>query len=123
LEVGPKEKWLIEQAKRNRMPIPERVMQAPLLIPGLDFYLTAFLTLSSERQVGMGEGRIPWSKTKDYALHYGLDDVEFDILWELITRVDGAYLEWQSKRSRKDAAVKKDSPPEEGRVVLKPSGR
>lgn len=104
------------------MPIPDRVLNAPVLIPGLDFYLTAFLTLSSERQVGMGEGRIPWSKTLKYALHYGLADVEFDILWELITRIDGAYLEWQSKRSKKDAAVKKEAP-EEGRVVLKPSGR
>lgn len=114
---------MIEQAKRNRMPIPERVMNAPIIIPGLDFYLTAFLVLSSERQNGMGEGRIPWSKTREYALHYGLNDVEFEILWELITRIDGAYLEWQSKRSKKDTTAKRDLPPEEGRVVLKPSGR
>jgi len=96
---------LIEQAKKNRRPVPDKIMNAPVLFPGLAFYYAAFMTLSSCRPVGMAEGRIPWTVVKDYALHYGLDDEEFDILWELITRVDAAYLAWQNKRSSKKEPV------------------
>ncbi len=96
---------MIEQAKKNRRPVPDKIMNAPVLFPGLAFYYAAFMTLSSCRPVGMAEGRIPWTVVKDYALHYGLDDEEFDILWELITRVDAAYLAWQNKRSSKKEPV------------------
>jgi hypothetical protein len=86
-------------------------------MPGLAFYMSAFYSLSSCRAVGMAEGRIPWTAVKDYALYYGLDEVEFDILWELITRVDAAYLDWQSKRVAKKEPVKKSTGTKEPRII------
>lgn len=80
-------------------------MNAPVLLPGLVFYYTAFMTLSSCRAIGMAEGRIPWTVVREYALYNGLCDEEFDILWELITQVDAAYLAWQNKRSSKKEPV------------------
>ncbi len=48
----------------------------------------------------MGEGRIPWTAVNDYAKRYGLLDREFDMLWELLYRADGAYLTWQNTRPK-----------------------
>lgn len=108
---------MLEQARLNRTPIPDRILNKPILAVGLQFYLTAFVELSSCRPVGMAEGRIPWTAVREYALHCGLDEIEFDILWELITRVDAAYLEWQSKRADKKGAIAKPPPKKAEGVV------
>lgn len=68
-------------------------------MPGLQFYYSAFWTLSSCRPVGMGEGRIPWSSVNAYSLRYRLDDVELDHLWVLITQMDGEYLKFANKKA------------------------
>ena len=46
----------------------------PVLLPGLDFYFTAFQELQSERPIGMAAGCIPWSSIINWAAFHGLDD-------------------------------------------------
>lgn len=76
-----------------------------MLAPGLEFYYNAFNTLSSCRPIGMAEGRIPWTAANEFSLRYGLNDVELDVLWSLISKMDSAYLEWQSKKTSKDTPI------------------
>lgn len=93
---------VIEQARRMGTPLPERLANPPQLTPGLEFYYVAFITLSSERQTGFGEGRIPWSKAKQYAETYGCRGEDFERFWLVLSHMDGAYLKYRSDKSKKD---------------------
>jgi hypothetical protein len=100
LEQGPTEQFIIEQAIRNRVPIPDKIANAPILQPGLVFYYKAYLTLSSCRASGWTEGRIPWLAANEYAKRYDLDEEEFDILWTLVCEMDTVYIRHQQKRAK-----------------------
>lgn len=92
-------------ARKQNLPIPEKLANAPRLTPGLEFYYSAFLNLSSERQVGFSEGRIPWSKVKDYCdrLKMSLDD--FERTWAIIAHMDAAYLKYRGEKSKTGAGA------------------
>lgn len=85
-------------------------------MPGLEFYFNAFFTLSADRHIGMAEGRIPWTAVDRYAQRYDLTDDEFDVLWDVLTAMDAAYLEWSNKESEKKAMAEKQSKQREGLV-------
>lgn len=110
MEQGPTEKFIVEQAQRNKVAIPKAILDAPTLQAGLDFYLKAFFILSSCRQIGMSESRIPWTAANDYSLRYGLSEADFDALWELISAMDTAYLNHQAKKHDKKEAVGRKPP-------------
>lgn len=48
----------------------------------------------------MAEGRIPWTAVNDYAVRYGLDEEELDILWTLVCEMDTVYIRHQQKRAK-----------------------
>lgn len=79
-------------------------------MPGLQFYYSAFWTLSSDRQTGMGEGRIPWTAVNEYSLRYGLDEYELDHLWLMITAMDGEYLKFANKKASGGIGEDKSKP-------------
>lgn len=57
----------------------------PQLMPGLDFYLQAYIDLLPDRQIGMAAGQIPWYNIKQYAMHHGINcPDEFDVLLRYI---------------------------------------
>lgn len=70
---------------------------------GDSFYLDAFRMLSTERQIGMEIGEIPWSKIVEYGLHKGLDGDMIDVLVHVVREMDGAYLGWTGEEIRKKA--------------------
>jgi hypothetical protein len=59
---------------------------------------TAFAELSTDRQLGMAEGPIPWSSIRRYAHEYGFD---LSDLSDILRRVDGAYLRHQAAKLEK----------------------
>lgn len=73
------------------MPIPERIKNAPALLLGLELYLAAWLDLSSEREIGWGEGPIPWSEVENYADRLELDEDEREELHFHIRQLDATY--------------------------------
>jgi len=79
--------------------VPEKIANAPTLLPGLSFYFQAFLALSSCRAIGMGEGRIPWTAAYDYAERMDLDSDEFEDLWVLVSLMDAEYLKYRLKQA------------------------
>ena len=69
---------------------------APTLTPLQELYLEAFSELSTERQIGMAEGPIPWSSIMRYADRYRFDAAD---LSAIIRLVDNAYLKHRNKKA------------------------
>jgi hypothetical protein len=90
--------WIETQAVKRRQPIPKFVADRPDLPECLLFFWQSFLDLSTERSIGMGPGPIPWSRIVNYANYYDIDDAESFI--QIITEVDKAYLEAESKGNK-----------------------
>lgn len=86
------------------MPIPDKIANAPDLGWGLDFYYTAFMELSTCRDLGMAEGAIPWTAVREFAEADGLlsDPDEFERFVTIIRGLDIAYLEHQKSKQKKD---------------------
>jgi hypothetical protein len=79
---------LLEQGK----PVPGEYLRRPRLHPQYQFYWDAFWELSSDRQVGMAVGRIPFSAIDRYAERYGLAEVdEFDTFREIMRSLDAEF--------------------------------
>lgn len=91
--MGSLEQGIIKQAKRSGQPVPERILNAPDLRFGLQFFLDAFFDLDSERYYGPGgPGRIPWSAIQNYANHYKLSDEVIEQLFYFVGAMDSAHL-------------------------------
>lgn len=100
MEQGPVERRILEQCKRERLPLPNRIQNAPDLRIGLELYYSAFLDLCSSRG-GMGDGPIPWTVVHEYGLLLGLDDDQLDDLHYYVSRMDDAQLKWLRNKQGK----------------------
>lgn len=85
---------------RQRLPLPQRIQNAPELTLGLDFYYTAFLDLTTCRTQGYGtEGPISWLTINQYLNERGIEEEEQrEDLFYHIQRLDAAYLDFKAKR-------------------------
>lgn len=88
--MGSKEQSLAKQAMRAGQPLPDRIANAPQLIPGLHLYLNAFFDLDSERSHSFGYSRIPLSAIREYAIAYEFEDYQQEDLIFFIKRMDSA---------------------------------
>lgn len=84
---------------REGLPLPDRIQNAPELLPGLELYWLAFMELTDSRTIGMGLGPIPWKVVHDYCVAYDLDEEQREAMHHHIRELDAAYLEHQ--RSKK----------------------
>jgi len=71
-----------------------------VLLPGLDLYYTAFSELSTDRQMGMAEGWIPWSSIDRYARRHDLTDWDFDRFRILIRGMDVEYIKYREEQAK-----------------------
>lgn len=105
--MGDSERGIIQQARRTRQQIPEKILKAPVLEPGLDFYWSAFLLLSSERHT---EGAIPWRAMQAYCDEIGRTDPDDrDDFYMLLRELDMEFLRLQAEKSKKSKG--KPGPP------------
>lgn len=100
MEQGPTEAEIIRQCKQHKMRLPDAILNAPTLQPGLELYLTAFMDLSTTRQLGMGEGSIPWNYIKDWGIYNKLDDEQMYALFHHIRLMDNEYLSYRAKKGK-----------------------
>lgn len=98
LEQGEVESKIIAQCMRENLPLPDRIANAPEIIPGLELYFVAFLDLSDSRTIGMGPGPIPWKVVQDYCREFGLDDDQTEEMHHHIKVMDAAYLQHQKRK-------------------------
>lgn len=113
LEQGDKEEFLIAQAKKARAPIPERILNRPELLPGLEFIFNAFNDLCSERQMSMALGPIPWSVIDQYARRYNLDSESYEVFKYLIRQMDITFIKFYN--DKKPVSSGKPTPNTRGR--------
>lgn len=81
-----------------RMPIPDRIKNAPQLRLGLELYLQAFYDLNTCRPSGWGLMPIPWTATREYAEAFDYDEEQTERLFHHIPVMDAAFREYHSKR-------------------------
>lgn len=80
------------------LPIPDAIANRPELAFGLEWYLTAFYELGTDRPIGFGPGPIPGSAIREFALWYGVSPDEYDDFNYLIRELDGEWLKWAAKQ-------------------------
>jgi hypothetical protein len=72
----------------------------------LQFYWLAFNDLTSERQIGMGIGPIPYSALRAYATEYGIrGHDEFDYFRWLLQAMDNHYLAHVNSSERESTLI------------------
>lgn len=104
------EKAIVEQAYRYRMPVPDKIKNAPMLYAGLDLFYIAFMDLTTCRQLGYGTvGPIDWLTIHHYCAVYGLVGEQREDMFFFISQMDGEFLKWASKK-------KPAEPPPSGRT-------
>lgn len=98
--------WLEKAAAGHD--VPAAVADVPPIPAGCALAWQAFSDLSSDRQIGMAAGPIPWSSVDAWAKRNGIDEPEeFDELWLLIRAADSVVMEHIAAQS---AARKNDKP-------------
>ncbi len=70
-----------------------------MLLSGLELFYLAFMDLTTERQLGFGEGPIPWSKIEMYADVHRIRGSQRESLHYMVREMDLAYLKHKSKVS------------------------
>lgn len=105
MDQGPVEGFLIDQARKNRQKVPQAIADAPVLAPGLQFYYDTFVTLSTDRSVGMGEGFIPWTAVEKFATRYSFSEDDLTLTWAILHAMDAEYLDYRNKKTNKDAKI------------------
>jgi hypothetical protein len=88
------------------LPIPDAIADPPELDPGLQWYLSAFFELSTDRSMGFGPGPIPGMAIRDFAKWYQVTADEFDDFVYLIRELDAEWLDWTAKQSEKKSKAK-----------------
>jgi len=61
-------------------------------------FLDAFGKLTTCRQIGMGEGPIPWTAVEEYGRAQGMDREELEELHYMMRALDSEYLAYRRER-------------------------
>jgi hypothetical protein len=81
---------------RRKKVVPEHLLQVPELCLGLELFYRAFMELSSCRQVGMGEGPIPWTAIQSWCTENGVQADQRHRVFHHVRQMDLAYLKHQA---------------------------
>ncbi len=84
----------------------------PELLPGEEWYVSAFWDLASER-IGSGSqtlGRIPWSKAMMFGTYWGLREPMLSGFWLIIQQMDMGYLEYMKGEHDRYVRLNKPKP-------------
>lgn len=73
-------------------PLPEKIANAPSLLPGLELYYKGFMDLISSRMIGMGPGPIWWDTIQTYCERTNLDDIQTEAMHHHVKNMDEVYL-------------------------------
>lgn len=79
--------------------LPERIKNAPELLPGLEIYYMGFMDLMASRQIGMSIGPIWWETIQKYCEALGLDGEQTEAMHYHIKEMDGVYLTHMQKKN------------------------
>lgn len=107
--MGKDEETIVERARQFNGPLPDKILNAPELQPGLELYINAFNTLSPGRNRGDGwVGSIPYIAVSQYLRDHSIDGDDWANALDILGKLDEAYCEWQNDHIKKgrEAAAK-----------------
>ena len=106
--MGEVEEGIVEQAMQKNLKVPERIVNKPVLMLGLELYLIAFQNLNCDRVSGFELGPIPTMAILNYAKYNGVEGIEADNFLYIIRCMDNAFIRFHDKKQKaKDAAEKR----------------
>jgi len=109
--MGISEKTILEQARQQRGPIPQRILDAPELELGLEWAYQSYAKLTTCRSMGMEcPGPIPWTAINDFCIREGISGDEQDELEYLIGKMDEAYLKYVERSVGKSKSSQTRTP-------------
>lgn len=82
------------------MPLPDAIANAPELLLGLQLYFSGFLDLNDERQIGFGNGPIPWRAMQQYCEVQGIEGEQKDDFFFLVKQMDAEYLKHHAEKNK-----------------------
>jgi len=82
------------------MPVPDKFKNKPVIRVGLELYWKAFQDLSTDRDIGMGIGPIPWSAIHAWGSRNRIYGDDFERLLMMIRGLDSVYMDKQAKKSK-----------------------
>ena len=101
MEQGHIEEQIIRQAVRSGLPLPDRIQNAPSILPGLELYYIGFLDLTSSRSLGgFGIGPIPWLAIEQYSQVMELDEDQRFAMHHHVAEMDKAYIRHMQKKNK-----------------------
>lgn len=113
--MGKDEKTLLDISQRQNMPIPDRILNAPVLREGMQWYVDVFNVLSPSRPSSQGYvARIPYPAFSMYCTDEGIDGPQREDMFYLITAMDNHFVNWHFEQFRKKSeadANKAKAPP------------
>lgn len=90
---------IVEQCVRQRLPLPDRIANAPEVAFGLEIYYIAFMDLTSCRGTGYGtEGPISWLVINQYADAKHFEGEQHEDLFYFVQKLDMIYLDFKTKK-------------------------
>lgn len=96
----------MQQALRLNAPLPDKMANIPDLNLGLDFYLEVYLDLCSDKDIGFGEGPIPWSSMDNWAKRYNIVGYEFERMVSVLRYADNEILKGKQKTAERKKGKK-----------------
>lgn len=91
---------------QRKLPLPDRIKDAPDLELGLELYLGAFWDLDSCRPLGWAEGPIPWTVIEQYAQLNELEGEQREMLHYHVRQLDNAYLKHRHEKAKQKTGGK-----------------
>lgn len=95
------ERRILVQCLRERLPLPQKIQNAPELKLGLELYFGAFFDLNTCRPIGWSIAPIPWSSINDYARTFEFDELQTEDLFFYISHMDIAFINFHRSKTEK----------------------
>lgn len=95
------EQTILQQVERTKERLPDKIANAPEILLGLALYYNGFSALSSTRgALYSSEGPIPWLAMRDYCDENEIYGVQRQDFYDLLVKMDQAYLKFKGKKSK-----------------------
>ena len=106
--MGEHEQQIIEQAMEKGLKVPDRIVNQPDLMPGLELFKEAWENLNSDRLSAFELGPIPTMAILNYARYFDIEGVDAQNFLFLIRYMDNAFIKFHDKKHKaKEAAEKR----------------
>ncbi len=91
---------IVQQSIKAGWDLPDKIKNAPSLLPGLELYYNGFLDLQASRQMGFGAGPIWWKTIQEYCEHMELDVEQTEAMHQHVKAMDTVYLKDLAKKNK-----------------------